>query len=233
MNKTTKLTPLKNSTGNSASSGNSAGMETPDKIVVPSTTPNTLANCNDLTPNEKPENYFQTIVFIKELPSMDYVMVKGTQKPLLNITGHNYLGQAILIQYWGDSAETMLQVFNVSMTARNNHTYAIQSGASVPSNDKLTMYLKEFLPNTFQVNYDKVFKLVCRSPGVVNGKLTPIAFLKAKKWPDNATLPDGTIIPPPVTWPPNNEVGSKFSIEDLAEEDDLEILSSAKKQKFE
>jgi len=227
MNRNAKVSTSKN-TGTSTDVTNI--LKTPEHQGSAVASPGSMAKVHDFTPGEKPQNYYNNLVFIKDMPTMDYVTVKGTQKPLLNITGHNYLGEAILIQYWGDSAVTMLQVLNVSMMERNNHTYAIQNGDSIPSNEKFIMFLKEFQPNTFQVGYAKVFKLVCRSQGVLNGKLTPIAFLKPKKWPENATLPDGSFLPPPEMWPPNDD-DTKFSIEDLAQEEDLEIVSPTKKQK--
>jgi len=205
-------------------------MVTPEQQASSFDSPSSLAKAQDFTPGNKPQNYYQNLVFIKDMPTIDYVMVKGNKKPLLNITGHNYLGEAILIQYWGDPALTMLQVIEVSMMQRNNHLYAIQSGESIPSTDKSTLFLKEFQPNTFQVGYAKVFKLVCRGQGVINGKLKSVSFLKAKIWPENVTLPDGTSLPPPEMWPPNED-SSNFSIADLAAEDDLEIVSPQKKQR--
>jgi hypothetical protein len=59
-----------------------------------------------------------------------------------------------------------------------------------------------------------------------------MSFLKAKIWPENVTLPDGTSLTPPEMWPPNED-SSNFSIADLAAEDDLEIVSPPKKQRVE
>jgi hypothetical protein len=195
-------------------------------------TPGSVVESIDRTPDEKGVNVLDNVVYIKNFPIVKNIMVKGYERKLLSITGYNYKGQAYLINYWGESALTMLQVLDISMNQHNNHIYAFQTGESVPLHERSIMFLKEFPPNPFEVAYAKVFKLVCRQ-GIIDGKLTSIAFLKAKKWPENATLPDGTLLPPPEKWQPT-EVDSKFSIEDLAEADDFEaeILSPNKKQKL-
>jgi hypothetical protein len=196
-------------------------------------TPGSVVDSIERTPDDKEVNVLENVVHIKDFPIIKNIMVKGSERKLLSITGYNYKGQAYLFNYWGESALTMSQVLGISMNQRNYHTYAFQTGESVPLHDRSTMFLKEYPPNSFEVGYTKVFKLVCRGQGIIDGKLTPVAFLKAKKWPENATLPDGTLLLPPEKWPPTED-DSKFSIEDLAEADDFdsEVLSPTKKQKL-